>query len=272
MKKLKKRKLALATAVATLSACFSVFSNVLAFAEWQGDEFVVIDTDPVNACILVAEPEYPFVGDDMTCRFHTMGIQTPEFAQIAEQLKYGDVIRHSDQSLLRVDPIVGISNIAYDSDDGIVEIVGSVFDTPIGDFDAVTIGDETLMLITSRDGTKYVIESEVTYNDVNEFIWREDSEEYYKESGHPIWILPNEDGDVNSDNEVNSADAAVLLEDIALSAVGETGRMNASENQAADVNGDGVIDAQDAAVILSYSAETGSGMLEGVTLKAYAAQ
>ncbi|MDE6088524.1 MAG: dockerin type I repeat-containing protein [Oscillospiraceae bacterium] len=267
-----RKKLTLATSVAILSTCFSVFSNILAFAEWQGDEFVVIETDPVNACILVATPEYPFAGDDMTCRFHTMGIQTPEFAQIAEQLKYGDVIRHSDQSLLRVDPIVGISNIAYDSDDGIVEIVGSVLDTPIGDFDAVTIGDEMLMRITSRDGTKYVIESEVTYNDVNEFIWREDSEEYYKESGHPIWILPNEDGDVNSDDKVDSADAAVILEEIALNAVGDTGRMNASENLSADVNGDGAINAADAAIVLSYASEVGSGMLEGVTLKAYAAQ
>ncbi|MDE6729990.1 MAG: dockerin type I repeat-containing protein [Oscillospiraceae bacterium] len=240
-------------------------------AEWRGDEFVVIYNDPANMDILVAAPEYPFAGDDMTCRFHIMGTNSPEFAQIAEQLKYGDVIRHSDQSLLRVNPIEGISNIAYDSDDGIVEIVGSVLDTPIGDFDAVTIGDETFMLITGRDGTKYVIESEVTYDDVNEFIWRRSTDEYHKEE-HAIWVLPNEDGDVNSDNEVDSADAAVILEDIALNAVGDTGKMNASENQAADVNGDGAINAADAAIVLSYSSEVGSGMLEGVTLKAYAAQ
>ncbi|MDE6088525.1 MAG: hypothetical protein K2G25_09090 [Oscillospiraceae bacterium] len=279
MKKLKKRKLALATAIATLTASLSIFSSVPTSARFYLDQLVVI-SNLESSNLLVTTPQdidmnqmtdssYSIEHDVRFC-FYIMYAADPMFSSVVERAKPGDIIQYFGDGNFGTTDMAGINIMGYDSD-GAVEIVGSVFDTPIGNFDAVTIGDETLMQMTDGDGAKYVFESEVTCDDVEQFIWRKSTDEYRKEE-HAIWVLPNEDGDVNSDNEVNSADAAVILEDIAMSAVGDTGKMNASENLAADVNGDGIIDAQDAAVVLSYTSEVGSGMLEGVTLKAYAAQ
>ena len=266
MKKLKKRKLAFATAVATLTASLSVFSGVTASAEWLGTELVVIGANPESKYIMVSYPDEEFFGTFL--KMYTTGA---EFAQIAGQIKCGDIIRHTNGGEMFALASPGIADAGFAYDDGAVEIVGSVFDTPIGDFSTVAVGDQILMQATNYDGTKYVFENELTYDDVKQFVWGRFTDEYHNEE-HAIWVLPNEDGDVNSDDKVDSADAAVILEEIALNAVGDTGRMNASENLAADVNGDGIIDAQDAAVVLSYTSEAGSGMLEGVTLKAYAAQ
>ncbi|MDE7120564.1 MAG: hypothetical protein K2O42_00170 [Oscillospiraceae bacterium] len=294
MEKLKKRKLALATAIVTLTASLSVFSGVPASAKvQQSNEMIVINIEDTS--VLLAIPElWDSTPTDrrMLCNFYTMSIEGSEFAPIAEQIKYGDVIHCYDDGQMACSQVAGINGMWFEFDGCELEIVGSVLEESFENFGSVTIGDQTSIQITGADGTRYVFENGSDYKEVDDFwAWEcggcytgfnsyddtsEYSEElanrYSKEAGHPIWIRPNEDGDVNSDDVVDSADAAVILEDIALNAVGDTGRMNASENQAADVNGDGVIDAQDAAVILSYSAETGSGMLEGVTLKAYAAQ
>ncbi|MDE6729994.1 MAG: hypothetical protein K2J71_04380 [Oscillospiraceae bacterium] len=279
MKKLKKRKLALAMAITMLTASLSMFSSVSVSAKFYLDQLVVI-SNLESGGLLIATPQdidmsqvtdrsYS-IEHDVCCCFYIMYEADPMFSSVVKQAKPGDIIQYFGDGYFGSTCLAGINIMGYDSD-GDVEIVGSVFDTPIGNFETVTIGDQTLMQMTDGDGTKYVFENEITYDDLEQFVWNKFTDEYRKEK-HAIWVLPNEDGDVNSDNEVDSADAAVILEDIALSAVGDTGRMNASENLAADVNGDGVIDAQDAAIVLSYSAETGSGMLEGVTLKAYAAQ
>ncbi len=66
-------------------------------------------------------------------------------------------------------------------------------------------------------------------------------------------------GDVNSDRQVNAADAALLLR--AASAIGSGGAsgLTADQQNAADVNGDGTMNAMDAALILQYAAYVGSG-------------
>ncbi|MDE6088523.1 MAG: hypothetical protein K2G25_09080 [Oscillospiraceae bacterium] len=280
---MKKRKLAIATAIVILIASLSVFSGVPASAEWNNDELFVISTDFSNGRALVAYPQKLFepegnsdyLRDELKFHFYEMDMPA------TKQWKYGDILRYSDEVGVYYTEVCGVNILellnadtlqADDASRNAVEVVGSVFDTPSEHFGFVTIDDQTFLQITDRDGTKYVFEDGISYTDLEEFALQNSNEEYYKENGHLIWVLPNEDGDVNSDDKVDSADAAVILEEIALSAVGDTGRMNASENLAADVNGDGIIDAQDAAVVLSYTSEAGSGMLEGVTLKAYAAQ
>ncbi|MDE7120566.1 MAG: hypothetical protein K2O42_00180 [Oscillospiraceae bacterium] len=283
MEKLKKRKLALATAIVTLTASLSVFSSVPASA-WNLREYVVLSIDVSDGTALVIptdeRPVFYKWNDDSPERVFCCKLlwlySDPLSVHVIERAEYGDVIRFSGKGDIGQTEIKGVNDIVYDfdtsdSENNTFEIVGSVFDAPPEHFGAVTMNGQTFMQVTLDDGTKFVVEDGITIEDIDKMLAQKPATEY--EEGHcPVWVLPNEDGDVNSDDKVDSADAAVLLEEIALSAVGETGRMNASENQAADVNGDGIIDAQDAAVILSYSAEIGSGMLEGVTLKAYAAQ
>ncbi|MDE5754417.1 MAG: dockerin type I repeat-containing protein [Oscillospiraceae bacterium] len=291
-----KKKLVLVTAIATLTASLSVFSSLPSSAKvGQSSEMIVIDVEATS--VLVAIPELwdsTPTGHRVLCNFYTLGTESPEFAPIAEQVKYGDMIHFSGDGEVVFTAVIGINGMYCESGNCELEIVGSVLDEPFENFDSVTVDGQTSIQITGADGTRYVFEEGAVFNEVAAFVcWEHDAgytgiyydkgtdsdkyseelaNEYNRESGHPIWIRPNEDGDVNSDDKVDSADAAVILEDIALNAVGETGRMNASENKAADVNGDGVINAKDAAVILSYSAQVGSGMLEGVSLKAYAVQ
>ncbi|MDE7120563.1 MAG: dockerin type I repeat-containing protein [Oscillospiraceae bacterium] len=263
-------------------------SGVPVSAEWNNNELFVISTFPSvissdKLSVLVAYPQKLFESegnsdylmDELKFHFYVMDMST------TKQLKYGDVLRYSDEVVVYYSEVCGVNVLELlhadtlqgdDASRNAVEVVGSVFDTPSEHFGSITVDDQTFLQITDRDGTKYVFEDGISYTDLEEFALQNSNEEYYKENGHPIWVLPNEDGDVNSDDKIDSADAAVILEEIALNAVGETGRMNASENQAADVNGDGVIDAQDAAIVLSYASEVGSGMLEDVTLKAYAAK
>ncbi len=66
-------------------------------------------------------------------------------------------------------------------------------------------------------------------------------------------------GDVDSNMQVNAADAALLLK--AASAIGSGGAsgLNASQELCADVNSDGAFNAADAALILQYAAYTGTG-------------
>ena len=300
---MKKKKLALATAIATLTAGFSMFASVPASADRLSDEMIVIEVGDRFALVAVPEltdsiPTYR----SMLCSFYFLSTESPEFAPIAGQVKYGDVICCSGYDSRCTTEIVGINSMYFDEDEDEsnckMEIVGSVLDTSFENCSPITVDGQTFIQITGSDGTRYVIENEANYSAVDDFLsWENDggyngvfysdlvptpevpveySEElankYNRESGHPIWIRPNEDGDVNSDDKVDSADASVILEEIALYGVGDTGKMNTSESKAADVNGDGVINAKDAAVILSYSAQVGSGMLEGVSLRAYTGQ
>ncbi len=66
-------------------------------------------------------------------------------------------------------------------------------------------------------------------------------------------------GDVNSDKQINAADAAALLK--AASAIGSGGASGLTDAQktAADVNADGTFNAVDAALILQYAAYLGTG-------------
>lgn len=282
MKNLKKRKLAFATAIATLTASLSMFSSVSASASHLR-EYVVLSADASKGVAMVIDTEelpafygrdYEFPERVFCCSLLMLHSDFPLFAQVIEQVKYGDIIRFSGEGDIGQTEKAGVNNVVYDynseDDENTFEIVGSIFDTPSENFGSVTIDDETFMQVILDDGTRFIVEDGITYDDADKMLYQRSFP--YKRGHCPVWVLPNEDGDVNSDNQVNSADAAVLLEEIALNAVGDTGKMNASENKAADVNGDGVIDAQDAAVVLSYTSEVGSGMLEGVTLKAYAAQ
>lgn len=70
-------------------------------------------------------------------------------------------------------------------------------------------------------------------------------------------------GDVNTDNEVNAADAAEILAESALTGSGQAGHFTDAQKTAADVNNDGMIDASDAAYILAYAAAVGSGEASG---------
>ncbi|MDE6729992.1 MAG: dockerin type I repeat-containing protein [Oscillospiraceae bacterium] len=250
---------------------------------WYSHKMVVVDM--TDDAVYVAWEGEAHANDKrgMTYNFYKLDKSIPEMAKIAGNLKYGDVIRYTGtgEMVFAGNPL--IDDMSFTSGEGKLEILGSVVTAPVqGNFTAVTDKDNvTYILMNDADyDTCYMIESRADHNTIADFLaWvsedhTNDSKPHkfdWKKDG-AFWIRPNEDGDVNSDNEVNSADAAVILEDIALSAVGDTGRMNASENQAADVNGDGAINAADAAIVLSYSSEVGSGMLEGVTLKAYAAQ
>ncbi|MDE5885163.1 MAG: dockerin type I repeat-containing protein [Oscillospiraceae bacterium] len=301
-----KKKFAFATVVAMLGTCFSMFSSVPVFADDSdhSSDFVVVYSDASEGYALLISngrtyaKHYSTPEAAASCCTVELTAGDPLAKQVIEQAKYGDIVRYTGNSLVStcLDGINSLSRIPiYDDmythpedplkwewhypEDDTFEIVGSVFDMPACDVSSVTIDGQTFLKLTLMDGTNYVIEEGISYKDMAKIASTGFDEEIsladmeFEGKDHcPIWVLPNEDGDVNSDNEVNSADAAVILEDIALGAVGDTGRMNASENQAADVNGDGVIDAQDAAIVLSYASEVGSGMLEGVTLKAYAAQ
>lgn len=285
-----KKKLVLATVIATLTAGLSMFSGVPAFANEMDDGVVVAVND---SYAVVAFPNYQWDESRPQCRFCVIPKSDSLFATIAEQVRYGDVICWSDETVWMVadSPLInGMSSFG----DGAIEIVGSVLDEPFECFSPVTVDGQTFIQIPGAEGMRYVLEDGADCEEIEDF-WgweccryytgiyydketgsdkysEELANEYNRESGHSIWVLPNEDGDVNSDDKVDSADAAVILEEVAQYGVGDTGRMNVSENKAADVNGDGKINAQDAAVILSYSAQVGSGMLEGVSLKAYAAQ
>ncbi|MDE7120562.1 MAG: dockerin type I repeat-containing protein [Oscillospiraceae bacterium] len=250
---------------------------------WYSHKMVVVDM--MDDAVYVAwDGEAPENDKrDMTYHFYKLDKSIPEMAEIADELKYGDIIRYTGtgEMVFAGNPL--IDDMSFTSGEGKLEILGSVVTAPVqGNFTAVTDKDNvTYILMNDADyDTCYMIESRADHNTITDFLtWVSedhtgDSKPHkfdWKKDG-AFWIRPNEDGDVNSDNEVNSADAAVILEDVAMSAVGDTGRMNASENQAADVNGDGAINAADAAIVLSYSSEVGSGMLEGVTLKAYAVQ
>lgn len=64
-------------------------------------------------------------------------------------------------------------------------------------------------------------------------------------------------GDVNSDKEINSTDAALLLQ--YSSAIGAGVDSSDSDTSDMDVNADGIVNAQDASIILQYSAARGSG-------------
>ena len=77
-------------------------------------------------------------------------------------------------------------------------------------------------------------------------------------------------GDVNSDKQINAADAALLLKAASLVGSGAASGLNADQEQSADVNGDGVYNASDAALILQYAAYAGSGGT--LTLEAYLAE
>ncbi len=77
-------------------------------------------------------------------------------------------------------------------------------------------------------------------------------------------------GDVNSDKQINAADAALLLKAASLAGSGAASGLNADQEQSADVNGDGVYNASDAALILQYAAYAGSGGI--LTLEAYLAE
>ncbi|MDE5754419.1 MAG: dockerin type I repeat-containing protein [Oscillospiraceae bacterium] len=248
---------------------------------WLSDKMVVVDVTD-DAVFVAWDGEAP-ANDKrgMDYNFYKIDKSSPEMAEITNDLKYGDIIRYrgTGEMVFAGNPL--IDDMSFTSGEGELEILGSVVKGSYHNFTAVTSDGVTYLLMndTSYD-TCYIIESRADHNTITDFLtWvsedhTDDSTPHkfdWKKDG-AFWIRPNEDGDVNSDNKVDSADAAVLLEEIALSAVGDTGRMNASENQVADVNGDGKINAKDAAVILSYSAEVGSGMLEDVSLKAYAAQ
>ncbi len=72
-------------------------------------------------------------------------------------------------------------------------------------------------------------------------------------------VVSGTPGDLNGDNAVDAADAAMVL--IAAAAVGsgaDSGLTDAQET-AADLNGDSLFDAVDAALILRYAAYVGSG-------------
>ncbi len=66
-------------------------------------------------------------------------------------------------------------------------------------------------------------------------------------------------GDFDSDGEVNSADAAEMLNYSALSGALATGTLTTTQQDAGDLNGDGIVDAADAANVLVYSAQKGTG-------------
>ncbi len=66
-------------------------------------------------------------------------------------------------------------------------------------------------------------------------------------------------GDLNTDNTIDAADAAVILTAAAASGSGTDTGLNNGYKSAADVNDDGVFDATDAAKVLEYAAYAGSG-------------
>ncbi len=66
-------------------------------------------------------------------------------------------------------------------------------------------------------------------------------------------------GDVNDDEQINAADAAVILSAAAAAGSGNASVLNAEQKQAADVNADGAFNATDAALILQYAAYAGAG-------------
>ncbi len=77
-------------------------------------------------------------------------------------------------------------------------------------------------------------------------------------------------GDVNSDKQVNAADAAQLLRAASAIGSGGTSGLTADLESAADVNQDGTFNAVDAALILQYAAYVGSGGT--LTLDAFLAE
>ncbi|MDE5754415.1 MAG: dockerin type I repeat-containing protein [Oscillospiraceae bacterium] len=217
---------------------------------------------------------------DIHCRFYRLDMNSPELAPIAPGLKYGDVIYYTGTGEMTFAGKTGIDDMSFTSGEGKMVKSGSVLGGWFKSFAPVVTDERVVVRITDADEIEYVVENEIDYDTLADFIeWENTSGytgsqpgKYTEETGQMIYIRKNEDGDVNSDDKVDSADAAVILEEIALYGVGGAGKMNTSESKAADVNGDGAINAKDAALILSYSAQVGSGMLEGVSLKAYAAQ
>ncbi len=66
-------------------------------------------------------------------------------------------------------------------------------------------------------------------------------------------------GDVDSNKQINAADAALLLKAASAVGTGSPSGLNASQELCADVNSDGAFNAADAALILQYAAYTGTG-------------
>ena len=76
-------------------------------------------------------------------------------------------------------------------------------------------------------------------------------------------------GDVNSDGNVNSSDAALLMSNAAQYAVQGSSNFSEAQEKNADVNQDGKFNSADAAIILNYAAAIGAG--DSTTLEKCAA-
>ncbi len=66
-------------------------------------------------------------------------------------------------------------------------------------------------------------------------------------------------GDVDRSGSIDSSDASIVLQEYALLATGQSGKLTAEQTRSADVNSDGSVDSSDASTILSYYAYTATG-------------
>lgn len=70
---------------------------------------------------------------------------------------------------------------------------------------------------------------------------------------------PKMTGDIDGSGNIDSSDASIVLQEYALLATGQSGKMTETQAMFADVNADEAIDSSDASLILSYYAYTATG-------------
>lgn len=99
-----------------------------------------------------------------------------------------------------------------------------------------------------------VVHNGVAYAILNEEVYRL---EITPEAGASSGEL--EDGDLDGDQKINSADAALILKSCAELGIGNPSGLTPAQEAAADVDKNGTINAVDAAYILKYAARVGAG-------------
>lgn len=149
--------------------------------------------------------------------------------------------------------------VVYGIENGIWEYHGKTYDTRLLTYDNNYVGfqDEACIYFNGDLEEMYVpyLDSEIG---ILKFLFESDRVPYgigNRTSYKSTYAL----GDLNTDSNVNAADAADILTAAANVGAGQNSSLNNGQKSAADVNGDGGFDATDAAKVLEYAAYAGAG-------------